>query len=281
VSLSQLWSVVWRSRWLIIGLAVLTTGIGAAYAFLSQEWFRAQVTLAPNLSNDDSGLLDQFGALGGLAGLAGVDLGGSKKSEPLAVLKSRDLAAAFIEEQKLLPTLLSDRWDAAAKAWKTSTLRPEPDLRDGVKLFTEEVRSVQEDRKTGLVTLSMEWTDAANARAWAVRFVDLANERMRNIALTEAQRNVDFLRAQLASANLVAQQQSVGRLLERELQKLMLARGRADFAFRVVDTAYVPRERSWPKRIPIVVTSTLLGFGLGVMIAFIRNWSRTSSRTAG
>jgi uncharacterized protein involved in exopolysaccharide biosynthesis len=67
----------------------------------------------------------------------------------------------------------------------------------------------------------------------------------------------------------VTLQQSIGRLLESELQKLMLARGNEEFAFRVIDAASPPKERVRPKRALIAVVGTMLGGMLAVLIVFL------------
>jgi hypothetical protein len=216
------------------------------------------------------GLAGQLGGLSSLAGLAGIPLRGGDSAEPLAVLRSRDLSRAFIEEEKLLPVLFADRWDAQAGRWKSSDAADQPDIRDAVKYFNEEVRSVQEDKKTGLVMLNIEWLDAPTAARWANLLVARANDVMRSRAVAEAQRNIAFLQSELKSATVVSLQQSTGRLLDRELETLMLARGKPEFVFRVVDPAEIPKERSKPKRAQTVGFAALLGLALGGLLIVLR-----------
>jgi uncharacterized protein involved in exopolysaccharide biosynthesis len=95
------------------------------------------------------------------------------------------------------------------------------------------------------------------------------NERMRAQALKEAETNVAFLQTELGRTSVVTLQQSIGRLLESELQKLMLARGNEEFAFRVIDAASPPKERVRPKRALIAVMGTVLGGLLAVFGVFL------------
>jgi len=71
-------------------------------------------------------------------------------------------------------------------------------------------------------------------------------------------------------------QESIGRLLETELQKLMLAKGNREFAFKIVDPAFVPKERLRPKRAMIAIIGTLLGGLIGVFAALILHSGRAS-----
>jgi hypothetical protein len=137
----------------------------------------------------------------------------------------------FITEQNLMRVLLKD-FDSSDGA---------PDVRDAVRIF-EKVRSISEDKKTGLTTLSVRWSDPKTAADWANLMVQRLNSRLRSQALAESQRNVDFLQKEIAATSVVSLQQSMGRVLEGEMQKLMLARGNEQFAFKVIDPAIPPIE---------------------------------------
>ena len=90
----------------------------------------------------------------------------------------------------------------------------------------------------------------------------------------DAERNVAFLRQELSNATIVTMQESVARLLEREMQKMMLARGNPEYSFRVVDRASVPKWRYSPKRIQVVIFGTLAGGMIAVFFAVFRGRSR-------
>src|SRR3984957_9229666 len=92
-------------RILIITTAVMV-GLSLVYVFVARDWYRAEVLMKVADQRQNQGLLGGLsgGALGGLASLAGIDFGGETKSaEPLAVLKSRKFAEAFIKDLDLLP----------------------------------------------------------------------------------------------------------------------------------------------------------------------------------
>lgn len=265
LDLFKLWNTLWRSRWLIVGITAAFALASLVYALLMPPWYSANVLLAPVKEKASMGLAGQ---LGGLATLAGIGSAGTGGVEAVAVLKSRDFARAFIEDQALLPVLFSDDWDATAGRWK---LADPPDLRQAVKFFDLNIRKVDEDRRTGLVTLTVEWQDPELAAAWANLLAVRLNDDMRKRALAEAEANVKYLRHELESTSVVVIQQSISRLLESEMQKLMLARGNAEFAFRIIDHAEVPRLKSKPRRRQIVVLAVLLGGMLSVFVVLMRD----------
>jgi uncharacterized protein involved in exopolysaccharide biosynthesis len=240
------------------------------YALLATQWFRAEAVVIP--ARMDRSLLAGAGGLAGLASLAGVRIGeDSQNAEALGVLRSRGFIRAFIEEQNLMPVLFAEDWDAGRGRWQDADPKKHPDLRDGVKFFESRVLRIAENKKTGLITLSVEWTDRTAAANWANLLVARVNARMRERAQLEAERNLKFLREELRTTNVVTLQQSISRLLENELEKLMLARSTQEFAFRVVDRAAVPKWRSRPKRTLLVILATMGGGLLGVLAVFARH----------
>ncbi len=262
----DLWTIVWSARWRIIAVTLVFAVASLAYALLATEWYRAEVLLSPAESKSASPLQDQ---LGGLAALAGMSLSGSDSVEAIATLKSRKFARDFIEEQGLLTVLFADEWDSAAERWIGDDPEKQPDIRDAVRRFHEEILRVDEDRATGLVTLAVEWTDPDLAAAWASALATRLNSRLRERTLKEAEANVVYLQNEMAKTNVVTLQQAMGRLVESELQKLMLARGTQEFAFRIIDPAQPPDRRLRPKRSLIVVVGTFIGGVFSLLWVFI------------
>jgi uncharacterized protein involved in exopolysaccharide biosynthesis len=268
IDLITLCQSVWSGRWFVVGITALFTIASIAYALLATEWYRAEVLLAPAEEKSTLGLAAQ---LGGLANLAGITVGGGGTVEPVAVLKSRSFAKEFIEDLELLTLIFAEDWDSSAQRWKSKDPTDWPDIRDAVKYFDENIRSVREDALTGLVTLVIEWEDPEVASDWANLLVERLNDRMRQRALIDAESNVAYLEAELNRTSLVTLQQSIGRLLESEVQKLMLARGNEEFAFRVIDPAEPPKRRVWPKRTLIVLLSTFVGGVFAITVVLLRN----------
>lgn len=269
--LVELWRTLWSERWLLCLIVFVCTCVAAVYAFLAPQWFESEAILIPASPKSTQNLTSQLGNLGGLASLAGMNfLSGSGTSEPIAVLRSRDLLREFIEKNDLLPVLYADKWDPAALRWKDARPGKSPDLRDGVKYFQDHVLNVQEDKKTGLVTLDVDWTNPEQAEKWANELIDRVNERMRDRALSEAETSIAFLQSQLTSSSQASLQQAVSRLLENELQKAMLARGNKEFSFRVVDRPDVPKRSSRPKRGLTIALGFLTGGIVAVLVVFVK-----------
>ena len=270
LGLAEVMEILWSGRWLIVCVTLILALSATAYALFAPSLYRAEVLLNVVQNASTRRIMGQLGGLGGLASLAGLGIDERAAAEPIAALESREFTRAFIQEQNLLPVLFASKWDARAQRWKPMNPARIPDIRDAEKYFVKHIRDVQQDKKSGLVTLSVEWFDPSVAAQWANLMVQRINERLRHRAYVEAQENVSFLRAELSNANVVTLQQSIGRLLDDELQKLMLAKGQQDFAFRIVDRAEVPKWRSWPKRWQTIVIATVAGILLGIGVVLGR-----------
>ena len=278
IDLARLWNIVWQNKWLITGVTAVFAVASIAYALTLTHWYRSEVLLAP--ADEQTMNTGIAGQLGSLVGLAGISIGGGGSIEALAILRSRDFTRAFIEEQELLAVLFADKWDAESQSWLDEDSAEWPDYGDGVRYFDDNLRRISEDRETGLVTVAVEWTDPELAARWVELLVQRLNDYMRSRALKEAQANVDYLQAELAVTTVVALQQAVGRLLEREHQKLMLARGNEEFAFRVIDSAEVPETPSRPNRRLMVIVATIFGGIISVFFVLARNFVRDRGTSA-
>jgi uncharacterized protein involved in exopolysaccharide biosynthesis len=264
INVEKLAGVIWRRKWWIAGWTGLLTALAVVYALVATEWYRAEAVLMPRDSRSGTGLAGQLAQFGGLADLAGLSLGQNSKQEPLGVLKSKGFVRRFIEQNDLVETL-SD----GAPARVLHSDDPGQDVGELVDNFVRSIMFVSDDKRTGLVTIAIEWQDGAIAADWANKLTWQVNEEMRLRALDEATRNMSYLREQLAATDTVSLQQAIARLLEGEMQKAMLAQGTSEFAFRVIDEAKAPARRSRPKRIVIVVLAFLAGLALSTVGALI------------
>lgn len=248
---------LWAGRRLIA--VVTTTMIVIAFGLflLSQDRYRATTVL---VRVEGSGLSGDLSQLGALAGMAGFKIGTGEGSEaPLAVLSSRDSAREFIESQGIQHLLTGVQERGLLR--KLGFRGRSADIRDAVDRFVRDVRDIEEDSKSGLITLSTIWVDADMSAEWANTYVKLVDDRLRKEALREAESNIRYLRGELATTNVAALQTSIGRVLESEMQKFLLAKGREEYAFKVIDPATTPRK-------PILGRAVLAG-SFGVVLGFL------------
>jgi uncharacterized protein involved in exopolysaccharide biosynthesis len=273
--LSELINVLRRKKWLITGTAVVLTVLAGIVGLILPKQYKAVIVISPVTQTQGSGgalsgvgsMLSSFG--GGLASLAGLAGNDTKRAESLAVLQSEALTEKYIQQNDLLPTLFHKQWDAPNKRWRPTDPTHLPTLWKGNEYFKKNVRTVLTDPKSGLVTMTIGWTDAHIAAKWANDLVAMANDYLRKKAIDESERNIAFLNEQAAKTDVVTVKQAIYAILQSEINKEMLARGNDEYAFKILDPAVAPERPSTPSPLLLMLGALVGSFGLSVMIAFV------------
>jgi uncharacterized protein involved in exopolysaccharide biosynthesis len=257
-------SDVLRRYRILVALTTLFFAIASVVLALTlTPRFEAEVSVTEARDDSLGGSNSLAGRLGGLASLAGINmLNDSASRDALAMLKSRRLVEEYIKRNNLEPELFKGS-DRPQRLWFA------------VEEFRKNVMSIREDARTGVTVVLVEWTDPATAARWANGLVALTNELMRSRALEESKRNIGYLREQIAQTNVVELQKVMYNLIETETKTAMLAQGRPEYAFTVIDPAVPPEIRTSPRRTVIVALGIVLGFLGGAAVAFVHNaWTR-------
>jgi uncharacterized protein involved in exopolysaccharide biosynthesis len=274
LDLAALVHLLWRHRRLVALVSLMGALVAGILAFTAKPIFRAEVVVTPARDRSMGGIPSLAGQLGGLASLAGVDLTPGNlgtNAESSAVLESRHLAEEFIRRNGLLPDLQRAS-NERSSLWLA------------VDRFKKGVLSVRKDQRRGVTTVAVEWTEPATAATWANGYVALANELIRNRAMEDSTRNIAYLNEQISKTNVVDMRKVMYNLIENETKTLMVANGRTDYAFEVVDPAVAPELKVRPHRLFLVAIGFTVGFGLAAVIALVRDrisrYRRGLSRTA-
>jgi uncharacterized protein involved in exopolysaccharide biosynthesis len=255
---------VLAARWrFIVGFVAACTLLAVVVALVLPKQYRAEAVLAPVRDESAGDLGGVMSQLGGLASLAGLQANPSDPTaERIAILTSRVFTTELVREADLLPVLFADQWDAARGAWK-GTGDQAPTEWDAYRLFSR-IRHVSLNPKTGLVTLSIDWTDPEVAARWVRLHVDEINRRVQADAVREAERSIAYLMEQVEKTSNVELRATLYNLVEAQTKKAMLARARDDYAFRVVDPAVAPDTPDRPRRL-IIVALAVVGSALAAV----------------
>ena len=262
IDLLEFLRIAWSRKYLIMLITAIFALASVYFALTATEIFRAE-TVVVEVNGDRLGglssLAEQFG---GFAGLAGINLRQRGSHQDYrAILNSRYLVEEFIRRNDLLAVL-----DPGDEEPLTLWL--------AVRDFRKEVLLIRHDDKEGVTKVIVDWIDPETAAAWANGLVALANEIIRARALSEAKHNIAYLNEQIDETNVVFLERVMYRLIENETQTLMLANARNEYAFKVVDPAVAPEKRNRPKRKLIVVSGTVIGFFIALILVFAYNLAR-------
>jgi uncharacterized protein involved in exopolysaccharide biosynthesis len=273
VQLIDLWRTVWSGKWVILGAAVLGALATFLAAFIMTPMYRAEVVMAPvSVDKTSGGLAGLASQFGGLAALAGINLNSSQNdtAQALAVLKSRAFTESFIDRHQLLPILYADLWEPKTKTWDVDEPQEVPTLYKAYDYFDKSIRVITQDPETGLVTLTIDWSDAKLATEWANALVSEVNADVRQRAVEQSNKSIDFLRSQIQSTTEVELREAVFGLMEAEMKNAMLANVKTEYAFEVIDPAVVPEKRLWPNKWLLAIFGLAAGGLLGLFYVFVR-----------
>jgi uncharacterized protein involved in exopolysaccharide biosynthesis len=277
VTLGDVGRFIGRARWWLIAGAVGGALVGVAAGLILPKKYRVDMVLAI-VSPTESKLGGAAGSLGNIASLVGVDLSGlggggagASRGEALETLKSRGVARALIERQKLMPLLYPG--DTAG----------EHTLEQGVKRFTEKLVKVSENKSSGTVNLSLTFRDRQLAAKWVRELVAIADVELRARAITDAERSIEFLEAEAKKTTVAEVRDSAFRLIDNNLHTIVIAKTRSDFAFRAIDPPVPPDEDDYesPKRKLLAALGLVLGVVVAALLfAITRSGEHASAATA-
>jgi subunit length determinant Wzz-like protein len=264
ISIGTLLSAVWQAR-LYVSVGLILGGLlGGVVAFAMTSVYRGQVIAVPVRHGGASGLSDTLGQFSGLAAIAGLDVYGADNTvEYLEFLKSRTLTQRFITDNILLPVLYSDLWDQRTKTWHVKHAEDTPTINEAVRMFNRRIRSVSQDKRTSVVTITIDWRDRQQAALWANEYLELANRELGRRAVVDAQSTLNYLNNELPRASSIGVQQALYHLIEDQQKTIALANTRREFAFKAVDQAIVaePDDLVRPNR-PLIIIALAIGGAL-------------------
>ena len=295
IDLRELFGVLWSGKIKIIVITAIFAVGSVFYALSIPNQYKATALLAPAQS-DGGGLSSALGQLGGLASLAGVSIGGGESSESQIaqeIMRSWSFVETFIADNELAVEVYAaegwskgsneilinqDTYDSENNQWLTEdpngNLAP-PSSWQLFKTFSG-MLSVSEDKKSGLVSVSIEYYSPQIAKEWLDRYVASINSHMQSRQVAKVSNNIDYLKAQIDKTSIAEMREVFYTIIEEQTKNKMVAEASPDYAFVAVSPSMVPEEKSQPKRALICILGTLLGGMLSVLLVLVGHYARSS-----
>jgi LPS O-antigen subunit length determinant protein (WzzB/FepE family) len=294
IDLRELFGVLWGNKIKIIGITAVFSVVSVIYALSVPNQYKASALLAP-AQQQSGGLSGALGQLGGLASLAGVSIGGGESSEAQVaqeIMKSWSFIEGFIADNDLAAEVYAAegwsresnqlKFDNDVYAVKTKTwlvkndnigrLGP-PTSWQLFKKFSE-MLAVSEDKKSGLISISIEYYSPQIAKQWLDLYILSINKHMQARQVVKVSNNIEYLEAQIEKTSITEMQEVFYTIIEEQIKSQMLAEASPDYAFVAVSPSMVPEEKSQPKRALICILGTLLGGILSVLTVLVLHFAR-------
>ena len=301
IDLRELFTVLWDGK----GLITLITGFAAVCAVLYALWlpniYESKALLAPNDESGAGGLAGLAKQYGGLASLAGINIGGggggaTKSLKAQQKITSLDFFTRYLYETVVVDLMAVDYWEAAngelvynpelfdnkSQKWLRKARYPQqakPSAQETHKAFLS-VLTLSEDAKTSLVTLSVKHVSPIVAQGWVELVINAVTEELRGKDVDEARESIAFLEEQRLQTSLVSLDEVFAQLIEEQTKTIMLANVSKDYVFEIIDPPVVPELNSEPKRALICILGTLLGGMLAVLLVLVRHYAFEKRNTS-
>lgn len=290
IDLRELFAAIWQGKWIIIAVTAVFAVASIFYALSLPNIYKSEALLAPAMEQKGAGL---SGQLGGLAALAGVNLGSGssvdKTTLAIEVVKSRDFLGRFIEQRIPLQDLMAvkswdlstntltydyDIYDSKNQKWLREAKPPKqvrPSMQEAYKVFSG-ILNVSQDTTTGMIKLSIEHISPYIAQKWVQMLIADLNLEMRTRDIEEAEKSIAYLQQQISETNIADLRIALFSLVEEQTKTLMLANVRDEYALKVIDKAIVPEEKASPARALLVIVATLFGSFIAMILVVVNHY---------
>lgn len=289
IDLKELWSIIWRGKWITFTTTLIFAITAVYYSLSLPNIYKASTVLIPANNEEASGSGMLASRLGGLASIAGVNLGAratDKTKVAIETLQSRAFLGDFINRHNLKAEILAvKKWDDlnnklvfnneiynekinkwkwhTSSHWKKNTSPSEQEA-------TEELKKnmfVKFDEDKGLIMVNVSHQSPYIAQQWVSWLIDDINQHMRKNDIKEAHKNIQYIKKQLDETPIADMQKIFYLLIEQQTKIMMLAEVSDEYVLKTIDPAVVPEKKDKPQRAIICIVATLSGGVLGIFLS--------------
>jgi hypothetical protein len=300
IDLNRVWKNIRRGRKLIVGCIFGAFLFGIAHLQMTPYTYTATLMVSPVLSSSSNGIAGKLGSLGGVASLAGIDLGGDTGSLDFALYQegifSRDVADDLAKDPDIMHTLYGGQWNAAEKRWN-----PPPDfLRlvvGGVKTvlgmpqvawqppsgaelqgyIANSVR-VTKDPKKPFVVITYDDTDPQFAVRFLSKLDRAVDRKLRQNAWGRASQYSNYISDQLNKVTNADIRQAMMTALTDQEKIKMMASATAPYAAQPFAPPSASRRPTSPSPMRVLLFAIVLGFVAGIAATLLPPTQRWLAR---
>ena len=223
IFLSDIFLELWQKKYYIC-LIVFSAGLSMAFFSLTiPNEYKSTIVLAPAEENQGGGMSALAGQFGGLASLAGINLGtnGSDKTVvALEILKSHTFLSSFLDKNNYKRDFLaSNGWeregnkltydpsiyDSSSGRWVREVELPyesEPSSLESYNFFKEEILIVSQDEDTGIIYVSINSYSPYLAQEVAENLIRSINSYIKERDIKETEKTIHYLENAILKTNV-------------------------------------------------------------------------------
>lgn len=286
IDLRELWNVVWAGKWLISIVTLFFALASTILAINLPDEYKSTAVLAPASTSSASQLGKLAGQFGGLASLAGINLGDvgveDKTLIAIELTKSWGFLEKFIYDNKIeVEVFAVNRWNRKNNELEVNRNVYDPENEKWIRDFDpdegesaaptswelfeefEDRVEITQDSSSGLVRLSIEYYSPEIAKQWVDKLVIAINSDIKLKDKLDATNSIEYLKRQINETKVTGMQTVFYQLIEEQTKTLMLTEISDEYVLKTIIEAKIPEEPSKPKKFFIII----LGMTLGLIVS--------------
>jgi len=250
--------------------------------------YKAQGLYAPSVELQSSSLNSLAGSLGGLAGMAGLNLGGNKRDNlkiALEIIKSKAFIYKIINENNLsVKVFATTSWnplskkitidkalyDVTTQNWIRDVKLPKTVIPSDFELYKvfKDNLTVSFDEKTKMVKIAYKHVSPIFAKKVVDLIVNKINLTIQHREIREATTSIALLNKVIKDTQYAEMRSLLYDLVQEQIKRLLLAQTKEFYVLEPIDLPIVEEEKSSPKRgLILIVASFLYGvFSLVILM---------------
>ena len=275
ITISYAFELVLRQRKNILTGLVLVMAMTLVYAFSLPNVYRSTGIYEVAGTSETSSHVQKSG-LSSIAGAVGVSLGGGQTNKGdiiVETIRSKTFLEHLITFDDVLPALLAaESYDHKSKKinfdesifssnnkqWKNNA----PSIHEAYIVYKKRL-SVYQDQGDNFIYISFDHISPNFANYFLNLIVDELNLSLRKKSSKEANAALAFLESQLTGTFLIELRNSISTLIQKQLEKKMLADVSKNFALKPIESPFVEEEKHSPSR-----ALMLMWYSLGALVFF-------------
>lgn len=288
IDLKELAKTIGKYKWKILFFSILVTGLAVVFALSKPNEYESSTLLMPQENAKPS----LGGGLAALAGMAGVDVGGSgapgAEESFNALLNNYDFMKTFIEKYDIHTKLASEdsvknykfalEYDGIYKILKGQNKEVREIKSSGAsedKIFNtfkslSGIIIVTADKKSGIMTMSAKHNDPIMAKYLVESFLSFASSYLKTKDMSDNDKKIAYYNEAIRNTSDIALKVKLAELASTLIQKKVLSDANELYnvkQFTKPDVAYV-KDKVGPKRALIVVVAFVTSLILGIFGVF-------------
>lgn len=285
IDIKDMFTILWNQKFFISSFSFITTFLIMIYSLFIPNTYTSFAILTPTDSESSSSSL-YSPAIASLAGISIQNDARNPSTEAIERIQSYDFFSnhflPYINYENLVAiddwnyandTIIYDEaiFDNNKGEWKSNVKIPS---KQDAYYEYKNILSISEDKNTKFVNISIQHQSPHVAKKWVNIIISNINESMRERDKKIASEYIEFLNETFQQTNLNHIKDAISKLLETQMQELMLASANKNYIYNIIEFPISPEKKSGPSRKLMILLGLIFGVFSSIVIVLLRkSWN--------